>query len=224
MSTSRKCVIGTLKFVGQRLDEQRRAAELERGVQPALAVTRDRRPTGRAGTTRRSPSSTSGSTWTTIIVSERCPPTSSAVPNASACCSFCTKARVSVPMIRKFAGSPFSSGVASRSSRMCVVGISSNVVLEEPVAGVHARSRSRRARATSAIAKRPTKCLNEEPGATTARCVPADASRREPRSRAAPQRLRRPARYSTGRPRSRAMRRRWISLVPSPISRIFASR
>ena len=32
------------------------------------------------------------------------------------------------------------------------------------------------------------------------------------------------ASYSTGRPRSRAMISRWISLVPSPISRIFASR
>ncbi len=30
--------------------------------------------------------------------------------------------------------------------------------------------------------------------------------------------------YSTGSPRSRAMSSRWISLVPSPISRIFASR
>src|SRR4030095_8512475 len=33
-----------------------------------------------------------------------------------------------------------------------------------------------------------------------------------------------PRAYPTGRPRSRAMTRRWISLVPSPISRILASR
>ena len=31
-------------------------------------------------------------------------------------------------------------------------------------------------------------------------------------------------RYKTGKPSERAMTRRWISLVPSPISRIFASR
>ena len=37
-------MIGTLKFVDDRLDQERRAAELERGVEAALAVTRDRDP------------------------------------------------------------------------------------------------------------------------------------------------------------------------------------
>ena len=73
------------------------------------------------------PVSEAGSTWTTIIVSDRCPWTSWAVPNACACCWFWTNARLSVPMIRKFAGEPLSSGFCRTSGLMWVVGMSLNV-------------------------------------------------------------------------------------------------
>ena len=42
----------------------------------------------------------SGSMWRTIIVSERCPPSAAAVPNAWAWPASCTKARLSEPMMR----------------------------------------------------------------------------------------------------------------------------
>ena len=170
-------MIGTLKFVdsvsiSSDAPPSSSAAFRRLSPWPGIVTQRSR------GNDTTKPVCDAGSTWTTIIVSERCPLTSSAVPNASFSWSVCTNARVSVPMIRKFAGSPFSCGT-SRSSRMCVVGIWSTASSKNrlPVETPIAVATSTR---TSAIAKRPTKCLNEEPGATTGAIVPAASRRREP--------------------------------------------
>jgi hypothetical protein len=107
-----------------------------------------------------------GSTCTTIMVSERCPATSVALPNACACCWFWTNARESVPMMRKFAGAALSSCLVSTSSRMCVVRMSLTAFSKRQLPVFTTMTVASTATA-SAIAKRPTNCLNEEPGATT---------------------------------------------------------
>src|SRR5262245_15796193 len=69
-------------------------------------------------------------------------------------------------MIRKFAGFPLSTGFSSTSGLMWVVGMSLKVRSNQwfPVLTATAVATTT---TTSAIAKRPAKTLNEEPGATT---------------------------------------------------------
>ncbi len=109
------------------------------------------------------PAAACGSMCTTMIASDRWPPTSSAVPKSCCSPSVSTNARLSVPTTRKFCGPP-GSGKSRASGRIGCTSMSLKLSSTSPFPNATATP-AHATTATSAIAKRAKNERREVPGA-----------------------------------------------------------